>query len=107
MPRQPIVDSESFQPDDSFPTSELVFEGSGQKRTVRVPGLGQVTDFMPSDDLNECVAALVFKKPALAQDTATFVRNEEPLLVKPSNKKSTKRPKTVGGKKHRLRKNEA
>ena len=40
-----------------------VFEGVGKNRRVYIEGLGIVNDFMASDDLNECVEALLLKRP--------------------------------------------
>lgn len=34
-------------------------ETGGSKRAVYVPGLGMIDDFMVSDNLNECVEALL------------------------------------------------
>lgn len=39
-----------------------VFEGCGKTRTVYLKDVGLVSDFMISDDFNECVTALVGKR---------------------------------------------
>lgn len=40
-----------------------VFEGVGKNRRVYIEDLGMVDNFMASDDLNECVEALLLKRP--------------------------------------------
>lgn len=40
-----------------------VFEGVGKNRRVYIEDLGIVDNFMASDDLNECVEALLLKRP--------------------------------------------
>lgn len=44
-------------------------ETGGSKRAVFVPGLGMVDDFMVSDNLNECVDALLQKRPKTINNT--------------------------------------
>ena len=41
-------------------------EGTGNKRAVHIPGLGIIDDYMASDDLNECVDALLQKRSKAA-----------------------------------------
>jgi len=53
-----VMDDE--QPDSGNPKKPKVdFRGKGKACTVWIEGLGLVEDFMASDDLNECVEALL------------------------------------------------
>lgn len=46
-----------------FPESNKLAEGTGKNLKVYVEGLGYVENFLASDDLNECVEALLKKRP--------------------------------------------
>lgn len=48
---------------DIRPKGMAAVETGGTKRAVYVPGHGMVDDFMISDNLNECVDALLQKRP--------------------------------------------
>ena len=41
-------------------------EGAENKHAVYIPGLGIIDDYMASDDLNECVDALLQKRSKAA-----------------------------------------
>ena len=49
-----------------------VFEGSGKNRRVYIEDLVVVDNFMASDDLNECVEALLLKRPKHNIPTTTI-----------------------------------
>lgn len=56
-----------------------VFRGSGRNRTVFFKDIGLVDNFLVSEDLNECVAAILFrktKKPPRLNHTATPKSNK-------------------------------
>lgn len=53
---------------------EMQYIGVGKSCAVWIEGLGLVKDFMASDDLNECVEALLMKRPKAAPQLATSVQ---------------------------------
>lgn len=62
-----------------------MIETGGTKKTVHVPGIGWVDDFMISDNLNECVDALLQKRPKPTKEVA----NSPPIIeVKSSSTKA-------------------
>jgi hypothetical protein len=86
---------------------------SDRKYVVFVEGLGLVDDFMVSDDLNECVEALLFKRNRLDTDELSLGNRgsgSEPhsdSVAPPQVKCVVKRSKRMSTQpKKRLRKNE-
>lgn len=76
-----IANNESSSESNANPNEnskkELIFEGTGKDRKVYLDDVGLIENFMASDDLNECVEALLHKRIKNTSHVPNFRKNSD------------------------------